>query len=64
MMYKRLFKRVDVALIDALDIIQWMSGSYDFAPEGKAYKGWMKVQGKIKKIKKLQELLDETFKEK
>lgn len=39
------------ALKEALDIIEWMSGSADFAPGGQAYDGWQSAQGKIADIK-------------
>jgi hypothetical protein len=32
------------ALRETVDIIEWMSGSMDFGPEGKAHEGWIKAR--------------------
>lgn len=37
-------------LREAADMIQWMSGSNDFAPGGQAYEGWRKSQDKLTEI--------------
>jgi hypothetical protein len=36
--------RLKSALWDACGTIEWMSGSPDFGPEGKAHVGWVKAQ--------------------
>ena len=35
------------ALEDMIDLVIWMSGATDFAPEGKAHKGWLNAQKRI-----------------
>jgi hypothetical protein len=40
----------DQAIHKALDVIQWMSGSGDFAPGGQAHEGWKNVQHEIIEI--------------
>jgi hypothetical protein len=39
--------RLKSALWDACGTIEWMSGSPDFGPEGKAHVGWVKAQPDI-----------------
>jgi hypothetical protein len=35
------------ALANAIEDIQWMSAASDFAPDGKAHKGWVKVRTRL-----------------
>jgi hypothetical protein len=37
------------ALANAIEDIYWMSAASDFAPNGKAHKGWIKVREKVKR---------------
>ena len=37
------------ALANAVGVIQWMSGSPSFAPEGEAHKGWIKARSELAK---------------
>lgn len=46
-------KQLRRSLKDALGIIQWMSGSYSFSPEGEAYKGWIKAKKRYDKMLQL-----------
>ena len=41
------------ALWDACGTIEWMSGSPDFGPEGKAHVGWVKAQPDINRYHSL-----------
>jgi len=45
--------RLQEAMHLAWEIIQWMSGSDDFAPGGKAHDGWVKAQYDIGQIRSL-----------
>jgi hypothetical protein len=38
------------ALGDAIGVIQWMSGSNDFSPEGVAHEGWGKARQTLQAI--------------
>ena len=44
-------KKLLAATKNALDIIQWMSGSPSFSPEGEASIGWAKAQPRIQAIR-------------
>lgn len=37
------------ALANAIEDIHWMSAASDFAPGGKAHKGWEKVRERVKR---------------
>lgn len=41
------------SLSNLVDIVFWMTGSNDFAPEGQAYEGWKKAQPKVYAAKEL-----------
>lgn len=43
-------------LREAYHAIQWMSGSSDFSPEGKAHQGWLKTRPILGKLRKAVEL--------
>jgi len=40
-------RSVPRALANAIEDIQWMSAASDFAPNGKAHKGWVKVRARL-----------------
>ena len=44
-------KKLLAATKNALDIIQWMSGSPSFSPEGEASIGWARAQPRIQVIR-------------
>ncbi len=37
------------ALANAIEDIQWMSAASDFAPDGKAHAGWVKIRAKLER---------------